>query len=328
MMRIYLDQNKWVDLMWALDGNVKGEQFHDAAQVVVSSVEEGLASFPLSQAHVFETWKARRAERRQPLANAMAAISRNHALAPPWELLPAELDRAFQSRFGRPLVPMPLQPFGWGMRHRSGQEDLQLSSEIRESLLAANPGLSERELTEALDATLLSGPSEDLPTGDIQQPPLQFAEAFAREERAQAERFVNHGSHKDERRRAVAARVFIDMHDAVNGAQGRALVTADDILDLGADGLTDLILDLPSRAGLLELLWQQHDNAQTRWHPNDFNDIIFLSVAVGYCDVVVTERKWAHMFGRTELPKRFGTTVIADLSELTELMVRARPNIA
>jgi len=28
------------------------------------------------------------------------------------------------------------------------------------------------------------------------------------------------------------------------------------------------------------------------------NDLVFLSVASGYCDIVVTERLWRHMFNR------------------------------
>ena len=39
--------------------------------------------------------------------------------------------------------------------------------------------------------------------------------------------------------------------------------------------------------------------------------------------VLVTERKWAHMFALTNLPERFGTTVISDLTDLTEVLVSA-----
>ena len=84
-----------------------------------------------------------------------------------------------------------------------------------------------------------------------------------------------------------------DILKPLSEATMRAGVTIDEVLALGADGLTDFMLDLPSRAGLLELAWQQHANSDTRWEANDLNDLVFLSVAVGYCDIVVTERRWA-----------------------------------
>jgi hypothetical protein len=82
MLRVYLDQNKWIDVMRALNGDPMGDRFRDVALMITAAVEAGDASFPLSSGHVYETWKARRAERRQPLARTMAAVSRNHAIAP------------------------------------------------------------------------------------------------------------------------------------------------------------------------------------------------------------------------------------------------------
>lgn len=66
MLRVYLDQNKWIDLMHALEGDERAERFQDATIMVTPAADAGYASFPLSSGHVFETWKARRAD--PPLA--------------------------------------------------------------------------------------------------------------------------------------------------------------------------------------------------------------------------------------------------------------------
>jgi hypothetical protein len=51
------------------------------------------------------------------------------------------------------------------------------------------------------------------------------------------------------------------------------------------------------------------------------NDLGYLSAAVAYCDVVVTERKWtALLTDRTEAPKPFGTTVIKNVNDLDSLL--------
>jgi hypothetical protein len=323
MLRVYLDQNKWIDLARALNGDELGAPFRDAATVICAAVDAGRASLPLSSGHMFETWKRRDAESRQSLASVMATVSKNHAIAPPWVLLPGELDRALQRRFGRPLTALPLQPFGWGLAHRSGHRAPQLSQEIRDAILSANPRATDQDVTEWIDGVLLEGPPEDLPVGDIPQPPVEFAEQFADGESAQAQIFVEHGADKDLRRRAVTERSLRDIADPLHDAQVRALVTNDELIALGEDGMTEFILDLPSRAGGLELMWRQHDNAETRWHPNDLNDIAYLSTALAYCDVLVTERRWAHMFNQSDLPARFETTVLANLADLTELLVAA-----
>ena len=81
--------------------------------------------------------------------------------------------------------------------------------------------------------------------------------------------------------------------------------------------------DLPSRAPGFELTRLQHDNQQTTWKPNDMTDIGYLSVAVGYCNIVVTEKKWTDLLNRKDFVKRFGTTVIDDLAKLKDLLIAA-----
>jgi hypothetical protein len=44
---------------------------------------------------------------------------------------------------------------------------------------------------------------------------------------------------------------------------------------------------------------------------------------VPYCDVVVTERQWARHINSSGLAKRYGTTVLHDLAELTNVLVTA-----
>jgi hypothetical protein len=321
MQRVYLDQNHWVYLSKALNGAARSQAEADAARMILASVQAGQASYLLSTAHLHETWKRRRADSRLPLARTMALISKHHAIAPPWQLLPAELDRTLHARFGRPAHPLPLQPFGRGLAHLSGGKAPALDPELVNALRELHPVLTDQDITDVIDALLLSGPDADLPFGDIKLPPLHVAEEFAEAQQAQLDLFAD--SDQDERRRGVSAIMLRDIVKPLQEATVRAGVTIDEVLALGADGLTDFMLDLPSRAGLLELTWQQHANSDTRWEANDLNDLVFLSVAVGYCDIVVTERRWQHMFNRSPIGKRPGTLVLSRLADLPEALVRA-----
>lgn len=323
MLRVYLDENKWIDLARAVSGHPQGERFKTVAMMVAAAVGRGEASFPLSAGHMFETWKQKSGRRRHDVATTMLTISKNHAIAPHWELVPGEIDRALRRRFGRPINCLPLRPFGRGIKHRSGIYAPPIPEGLRARVLASEPSLSQGELSDAIDLVLLAGPPEDLPLAGVAAPPVKPAQDFARAQSEQVQRFIDHAADKDTRRRGVAARELIGMQDVLEAGLARANVSWHALMELGANEVTAFMLDLPSRAAGLELMWRQFDNQQTKWKPNDLIDIGYLSSAVAYCDVVVTERKWMHMLNQSDAPKRMSTTVISDLNHLTELLVSA-----
>lgn len=316
MKHVYLDQNQWSYLSLALRGEPRTSEDVTAAEAVKRSVADGTASFPLSTAHVFETWKQHSAKKRQPLAQTMMEISRNDAIAPPQKLVPAEIDQALHRRFGRPDPPADVEPFGIGLAHLSGGLAPDPDPELVHHLRQAHPDLDDARAIDRIDALLLAGPEEDLPTAELRQPPLQFAEDFADAQTELQGRFKQEGTHKDEIRRAVAASMLLDIKEPLDAALGRATVTLDEFTGLGRQGLTEFMFDLPSRAALLELMWRQHGDLQTKWKGNDLNDLVYLSAAIGYCDIVVTERRWSAMLGQIDVRSRTGTIVLGKLAEL------------
>lgn len=321
MLRVYLDTNKWVDLARAHVGHPEGKRFEEVAAVIAAAVERGLASFPLSTGNWFEVWKQHRATRRHDLARTMSAVSRNHTIASPHALVAGELEQALQRRFGRPATLTPIAPFGFGTEHLFGGGLPKLSPLVRAAFAHANPALGSQGIDRAIDAAILAGPNADLPAGGIQQPPLQFAQDFADGEARQAAIFAEHGADKDTRRRAIAARIMVDVREALSEALARAGLRVEDLAALGPKEGVEFVLDLPTRAAGLELLCRQHDNPQTVWEANDMADIGFLSTAVAYCDIVVTERKWTAMLNQSGAATRAGTTVTDDLTDLVELLV-------
>jgi hypothetical protein len=323
VLRVYLDENKWIDLARAVSGHPQGEKFKTVATMVAAAVSRSEASFPLSAGHIFETWKQKSGRRRREVATTMLTISKNHAIAPYWELVPGEIDRALRRRFGRPINCLPPRPFGKGIKHRSGRYAPPITDGLRALVLAAEPSLSHSELSDAIDLVLLAGPLDDLPIAGVAAPPVKPAQDFAKEQNEQVQRFIDYAADKDMRRRGVAARELIGMQDVLGAGLARANVSWHELMELGADEVTAFMRDLPSHDAGLEFMWRQFDNQQTRWTPNDLIDVGYLSCAVAYCDIVVTERKWTHMLNHSDVPERLGTTVISDLNDLTELLVSA-----
>jgi hypothetical protein len=160
MLRVYLDENKWIDLARAVGGHPEGERFKTAAMMIAAAVSRGEASFPLSAGHMFETWKQKSGRRRRGVATTMLTISKNHALAPHWELVPGEIDSALRRRFGRPINCLPVRPFSKGIKHRSGRYAPPITDGLRARVLASEHPLALRVETcpmlrkEAVDGQL------------------------------------------------------------------------------------------------------------------------------------------------------------------------------
>ena len=326
MKHVYLDQNQWSYLSLARQGGARTPGEAAAAEAIERSVTDGTASYPLSTAHVFETWKQHRAEKRLPLARTMMEVSRNEAIAPPQQLLPTELDRALHRRFARPDRPADVRPFGRGLAHLSGGAIPHPDPELIRYVQGLHPAMDDGRIVDWIDALLLAGPDADLPTDEIGQPPLQFAEGFAAAQTEQQELFKQAGTSRAELLRTVTANMLLDIKEPLSDALRRGGVTLEEFTDLGRDGLTDFMRDLPSRVALLELMLRQHRDLETKWKANDLNDLVYLSAAIGYCDIVVTERRWSAMLNQTVVPTDTGTVILGKLSDLPDALRRSAPS--
>jgi hypothetical protein len=77
---------------------------------------------------------------------------------------------------------------------------------------------------------------------------------------------------------------------------------------------------MPSADVSVSLITAAHRNPQTKWTANDVFDIDALSVAVPYCDIVVTERHARHTLQVAGAPRRLRTDVLATLDDLATIV--------
>lgn len=147
MLRVYLDQNKWIDLARAATGHKQGERFVEALTAVRAASTSGVASFPLDIYRHLETGKRADARSGIDLADLIHEISKQHALARPHTLLPAEIDQALQRRFGLPNTPRAAEVFRVGIRHIT-DGGVTLPDFESDRLRGSGAGLSTMELTQ------------------------------------------------------------------------------------------------------------------------------------------------------------------------------------
>lgn len=332
MLHVYLDQNKWIDLARAIAG--KASQFRDVVDLATEGVRLGILSFPLSAIHYMETWNHRKAKRRLELAAMMLRLSRPprsrapHTIAGPPEVVRMELDLALNARFGKPFFPRRRDIFGQGFGHAFGQPDYWFKVPQEAPFSADQMAHIEYTATRFIEAAMVSGPPQDLPVpgmipGIDSEAYKRYSTRYVEDEARLVDSFRQLGIDRDERRRTLAARSFLDILNPLNDACARAGIQPKEFLTLGEEGVTAFLEDVPSRRVDFELHVLRFDNLQLQRKRGDLADFAALSVAVPYCDVVVTERLWVDLIKRARLDQLYDTTVLDDLRGLAPLMAAA-----
>jgi hypothetical protein len=327
LKRIYLDQNKWIDLLAVATGKTKDDSLEDVLRFVAAGVELEELSFPLSSTHYMEVSFRRDWTSRRDLGRLMSVISRFHAIAPRAAILPDEVDCALRSIFGRPVRVHSPRVFGYGISHTifrehwpGESEQLALRAHLAQ-MASFPPGSAERE---ALELALLQGPEPEdeplLPGYDPMATKI-FGDGWAkRREDTRATRRAE-GWVSGERSERLALAETLAYEGVFWERVSSAGVAPEEIFARGRDGLTDLVRQIPMMDVMCEI-GRLRDTADSRpFSANDLADVGFLGPAMVYCDVVVTERQWADHAKRAKLDEKYQTEVIHDLRDLVTLLV-------
>lgn len=320
VLRVYLDQAKWIDLARAMHGRPDGEGFRDALDVARHSVALGVAQFPLSFAHYIETWRAGNEQRRRRLAEMMIELSRAAVMTRPPELCDNELDTMIAALHR--VSPRRARPvFGSGFAYLDGQlihpplpDALSLAAE-REWLATRPDGFASYgrghrtfgDVYSAGEQGLVRGQADDRATHEAVIALSAVMEIYENIEWA----LQRAGLGQDALGPIGRVRPDLPRH-----LVGRVLNDAMPIAD-------SFIAGLPTRDAALRLRLMRHQNPAVRWESNDLNDIAYLACAVVHCDILVTERQWVHELRRSGLLDQHGTQALDDVSELPAVLVAA-----
>lgn len=329
MLRIYLDQNKWVDLARSRKSGFTdelGEVWHLAN----ASVEAGLASFPLSAVHYYETNKRVDQTSRWNLAVTMAELSRVHTIAGSSTLVPAEVTAAATRIASGGTISPSIDAFGRGAAHALGAEPTTFEglSSIEELKAAGMPpdmlDLVRRGLVEAVELAVLARTETSTRARDIAAITRSHMGTVDRKFADAQRRFASElKTHRLTHRRDEGLSRFdlVDVIPLFNRAlaQHGVMFTPEQFEDI--EVVDELLHEVPSKWVVREMRRVRHRNPQQPWTESDLNDMNALSGAVVYCDVVVTERQWAHHLNKEGVAKHNDTKVISNLREVTGLLV-------
>ncbi len=311
VLTVYLDQNKWIDLLKAERGRPDGDRFATVLSAATQAVRENRARFPISFPHLHETAHAPRPARREGLARLMTELSQGLVLRNAQQVIEDGLRDAVRDAFGLDPRLHKLSPFGHGIRDAVSHVDEFLQEKGKEHLTmfldtqAALLDLLSHSLEGARTATIAS-------LGQIAD---RAASGF------EADRKLLEDSDAGEITRVHCARATLHFEGALRTALAEIGRTVDDWAALGPDRLADFWLSIPSFRVQVALEMALQRNKSKPCTRNDLADLNALSLAIPCCDIVVTEKFWVHVTHSCKLNSEFHTVVFSDLAELASLLI-------
>ena len=105
-----------------------GAAFVETLSVLKQAADDGIARFPLSCAHYFETGKQRDRTKRIELSRTMLRLAGQKRIAPSHAIVPWEIRQALISVFGLRRAVPELELFGAGVAHAFSAPSLRYTA--------------------------------------------------------------------------------------------------------------------------------------------------------------------------------------------------------
>lgn len=325
VMIIYLDQNKWIDLAKAIVKPEENPKYKEVANLVIEKAEQGKWIFPISAIHVLETTSRAQPESRKRLTDVMVKISNGYSIKSFLDVQKDELMNAFlkicapeKTKTIEAIVKNPLVAIGaenYQICFKKGflpanierkfldiinnHVQKNITKECLANMILDNHN---KELIDGLmvDDKTLTKQLETTRTNLLRLPKQHRYNIFLMERFFGMIKFLNIDIQKLCEENIIQKSLFDDKNKCTNFLEGAALI------DIRTKLTYDLLKDEKRPV-------QEHDN----------RDINFLSTAIPYCDVVITEKTWKHLVKSAKLDVKYSTIIENDLDYLLALNEQA-----
>lgn len=309
---IYLDQNKWIDIARAFYGKSEGDKYKTVLKLLQEKVLSGEIILPISTIHIIETSRKADKESRQRLSEFIAPMTKSFGILPNFMIRDQEVENAIMQKIGKdPINNISEIVIKKGIYQMLGLEfekdsiieifnQFTLNNEISDKVIA-------KIMIDLIDRELLD---------EIREEDEKAAKEY------EIKRKQNQESLSKEMRLRLAISEMMNtafLHKIIEqlNNHGIEIKQFSDLL-LNADDWKNFIFSMPSIDIWINLHVLRDSNKDKSVHRNDSADIAFLSVAVPYCDVVVTEKYWTHLLVSNRFDKKYNTIVLSDINALIQ----------
>ncbi|MBK8469474.1 MAG: hypothetical protein IPL45_06700 [Actinomycetales bacterium] len=337
-MVVYLDMNVWVSIT---RGCAQGDERWTALRSALEeTVSRGQVVVPLSVAHYLELWHRRDQRSREQVGAVMRDVSGYATIPSPYAVRRREV-RALIAHLAdgfSPLLSMNAL-VGHGAVHAfdspHGRFRFVESLASRDGVVREGPAVPAPDNWNALDRSgprwewlQLVGTQLILESEGVERSPEhRYGTQHVQDELQLRERLVADPEVRDRLWDLLVTDELNSLLDEISEVCNEMDIDPRGFFFSGILGRTPpesvhaFVAGLPSAFAWAALRYWKHRDLTHPWEQHDWTDISALSVAVPYCDVVITERRWAHMIKATRLAERHRTKVGHGIAALESLLL-------
>ncbi|MER6824840.1 hypothetical protein ABT352_02470 [Streptosporangium sp. NPDC000563] len=307
---IYLDQCHWSALSRHLYNPTDARGVDKkAAETVIELVRQKKIILPISSGHFIETTVTYN-DKRQNIAATMLEFSRGWQMRHPFRIWRNEIATVFSMRYGN---SEHYSPPVFTLEPEALSRKLQLSTKkgFDEDLPEDFDHLL-RCLTAAIsNYDILMDPNR-IERGEITKWVEHFQEV--------SKMFKDEGLNAKKRYATTKGLVVIDLINEVQIAAAETNTSRTQLEDWFGGKYQEDLSKMPSLGLYADALNVRLSNSNTKWVDNDFIDILFLTCATAYADLVVGEKAATNYLSRAWGDRPASAPVVKNLSELVDIL--------
>jgi len=314
---VYLDQKGWINLAKLEYGSAKTDEETRLLETIYRAVEEDKGIFPLSIVHLDEMPSNK--TRRQQLAALMVRLSKGYSFSPYVDNhIAVEVDQIVAEKLGYAHIDLRHVFLKQGVHHligskveivsRDGDRNKKPPKEIKEKMMKMlyDSRAFEFSLTEAKP-----------------NPSLRQYQKEAATQMDETRKGLLKIKDKDLRRRTFLAHNVsaIILPHIVKILTDRGLPK--DFFHMEEwtkDDNERFLAQVPTGLTLITLTMYRDLQFQRAINVNDIADVWGLALAIPYCDVVVTERRWVSIAKQSKLDTICDTTMLSSINDLMDVL--------
>ena len=301
---VYLDQNMWIALSKAELGQSGGLRFRPALESARRLLRDGSAIFPLSFAHLLETFKIANLEQRARLAHLMVELSQGWFLTAPSFLILGQLRHQLGIKYGKKTTH-------WFDEKLFTKDIFEaLGRGAQKLMLQTMPGAADMfQSLLKLENFLASGPRLE---------PSMLNHQIEIAKRREVNRVDMSAVSVDIRRRIYYAQLMCESTEELFEALRSLEIERDVFFKTNLTQAEEFVRGIPVFDVESTLALSRNSHREKAIAVNDEIDIGFLSLAIPACDVVLTEKFWSNVAVSKKLDRKYSTIVSANLLSLQQ----------
>ena len=252
----------------------------------------------LSWANYEENWRRGSLTDRAQVAETMERLTGFTTMRTIWRLHEDEVRESLVSFL--PVEAPDRRPvFGRGIRHLLPFEPFDLFSPDFRARLGSEEALHEVADVLVEQAALIGSMFEGIDV-EFRRPDREHHEAYIERRAELATNLRAAGNSTDLARRLVLAAEMVDIFPTISRI---AAELGYNVEPTSREGIESFLNSLPM-GSIVTALHLSAIRDGRAWTRNDYNDVLYLSAASAYCDVVAGERHWTSKLNHPTVPTR------------------------